>query len=156
MIEEAKKALAATKLFSSLPEAHVSRLAAFTGLETVGRGKHVFREGDPGDRFYVILDGRIRISRQIPGMGEEALAILEPGDYFGEMALIDGRPRSADALAHESARLLTLNKRDLDDLLFVDKIVAYDILWAFVRTLSARLRETDNKLTFLSVSSKFG
>jgi len=156
MNEEAREALSRTALFGGLPREHLERLASLSTVESYRRGDYVFKEGAAGDSFYIILEGRIRISRQVPGMGEEALAILEPGSYFGEMALIEDQPRSADARVHESARLLVLARRDLEDLLFVDKAVAYDVLWAFVRTLSARLRETSNKLTFLTVTSKFG
>ena len=88
-------------------------------------------------------------------MGEEALAILKAGDYFGEMALIDDFPRSADARVHESCRLFVIAKEHLEDLLFVDRDLAYDLLWNFVRTLSGRLRETNDKMTFLAVSSRF-
>ena len=91
----------------------------------------------------------------VPGMGEEALAILRAGDYFGEMALIDDFPRSADARVHEAARLFVIRKEDMEDLLFVDRDLAYDLLWNFVRTLSTRLRETNDKMTFLAVSNRF-
>ena len=88
-------------------------------------------------------------------MGEEALTILRPGQAFGEMALIDDCPRSADALGHERCRLFVLSKQDLEDLLFVDRDLAYDLLWKMVRVLSGRLRETTNKMTFLSFAGKF-
>ena len=67
-------------------------------------GEAIFAEGDKGDRFYLILDGAVRISRMVPGMGEEALAVLKNGAYFGEMALIDDFPRSAHAIVHEKCR----------------------------------------------------
>ncbi len=153
--EIAKQALARTQLFCSLADTHLTRLASLTGVEKFRRGETIFKQGDKGEKFYLILEGRVRISRDIAGMGEEALAILEPGNYFGEMSLIDNLSRSADAIVHESATLLTLQRRDLEDLLFVDREIAYDVLWVFIRTLCARLRETDDKLTFLSVSSKF-
>lgn len=156
MNRSATDALRATELFGGLREEYLARLADLTEVETFKRGEVVFKEGDIGDRFYFIMEGRIRISRQIPGMGEEALAILDQNNYFGEMALIDDQARSADAIVHEKATLMSLKKRDLEDLLFVDRDAAYDILWAFVRTLSARLRETSDKLTFLTVTSKFG
>ena len=88
-------------------------------------------------------------------MGEEALAVLRAGTYFGEMALIDDFPRSADARAHEDCRLFVIRKEDLADLLFVDRDLAYDLLWSFVRTLAGRLRETNDKMTFMAVTSKF-
>ena len=89
------------------------------------------------------------------GLGEEALAILRDGQAFGEMSLIDEGPRSADALAHEGSRLLVIEKEALEDLLFVDRDLAYDFLWKMVRMLSSRLRETTNKMTFLSFAGRF-
>jgi CRP-like cAMP-binding protein len=156
MTIEARAALQQTVLFNRLSEAHLSLLADLTEIREVPRNDFVFREGDDGDAFYIILKGRIRISRQIAGIGEEALAILDAGSWFGEMALVDDQPRSADALAHEHATLLRLGRQDLQDLLFINRDLALEVLWSFVRTLSMRLRETGNKLTFLTVSSKFG
>jgi CRP/FNR family transcriptional regulator, cyclic AMP receptor protein len=147
--------LAKVSLFADLPAVYLRRIASLGVEESFARGAAVFTEGTTGDKLYVILAGSVRISRQVPGMGEEALAILKTGDYFGEMALIDDFPRSADAIAHESCKLLVLTKERVADLLFVDRDLAYDLLWSFVRTLSARLRETNDKMTFLAVSSKF-
>ena len=66
----------------------------------------IFREGEKGNEMYVVLEGRVMISKYIPGAGEEALAFLERGGYFGEMALIDNEPRSADAKAHEGGAVV--------------------------------------------------
>ena len=147
--------LTRVSLFADLPAVYLRRIASLGVEESFARGTPVFAEGTPGDKLFVILSGSVRISRQVPGMGEEALAILKTGDYFGEMALIDDFPRSADAIAHESCKLLVLTKERVADLLFVDRDLAYDLLWSFVRTLSARLRETNDKMPFLAVSSKF-
>jgi CRP-like cAMP-binding protein len=61
----------------------------------------IFRNGEPGDCCYIVLNGAVRISKFLPHIGEEALAVLKPGDYFGEMALIDSSPRSAGAIAND-------------------------------------------------------
>ena len=98
------------------------------------------------DKLYVILAGSIRISRRTPGRGEDVLGILRTGDCLGEMAIIDDFPRSVDAIAHESCRLLVLSRERLADLLFVDRDLAYELLWSFVRALSARLRETNDTM----------
>jgi CRP-like cAMP-binding protein len=148
--------LGAAPLFAGVARRQLERLASIGEEEQHKKNEKVFSEGDPGDRFYLILEGQVRISREVAGMGEEALAILGPGECFGEMALVDGGPRSADAIVHERCRLFVLRKDDLEDLLFVDRELSYDLLWNFVRTLSARLRETNNKMTMLSVSAKFG
>src|SRR5207237_727426 len=86
---------------------------------------------------------KVRISKMVQGVGEEALAVLEPGSYFGEMALIDDTPRSADATAHLACTLYVIQKADLEQLMFLHKDLAYELLWTFVRTLSARLREAN-------------
>ena len=156
MKDAATQALQKTVLFSHLSDEHLALISSLTETCTLGRNEFVFREGDEGDGFYIIVEGRIRISRQISGIGEEALTILNPGNYFGEMSLIDDQARSADAIVQEKATLIVLRKRDLQDLLFINRDVAYEVLWAFVRTLSSRLRETSDKLTFLTVSSRFG
>jgi CRP-like cAMP-binding protein len=153
--ERVSALLARVALFADLPSVYLRRIAALGSEESFARGATVFTEGSAGDKLYLILSGSVRISRQVAGMGEEALAILKAGDYFGEMALIDDFPRSADALAHESCRVFVLSKDRVADLLFVDRDLAYDLLWNFVRTLSSRLRETNDKMTFLAVSSKF-
>lgn len=148
-------ALGKIQLFDGIRDAGLERIASICSEETYRLGDVVFREGDVGDKLYLILDGKIRISREVSGMGEEALAVLGPGAAFGEMSLIDDFPRSADARVHERCRLLVLTKEALEDLLFLDKDLAYEILMNFVRILSARLRETNDKMTFLSVTGKF-
>jgi CRP-like cAMP-binding protein len=147
--------LAEIDLFAGLPRAHLQRVVEIGVEESHRTGAKIFEEGDKGDKFYLILDGAIRISRFVPGMGEEALAVLRPGAYFGEMSLIDDEPRSATALAHERCRLFVVKRRDLEDLLFVDRDLAYELLWNWVRTLSRRLRATNDKMTFLATTNKF-
>ncbi|MFH0903083.1 MAG: cyclic nucleotide-binding domain-containing protein [Pseudomonadota bacterium] len=142
-------------IFAGLSDAHLRSIAAIGTEEQHPQGATIFAEGETGDRFYLILDGAVRISRIIAGMGEEALAILRNGAYFGEMSLIDDSPRSAHAIVHEKCRLFVITKSDLEDLLFVDRDLAYELLWNFVRTLTGRLRDTNDKMTFLATSSKF-
>jgi CRP-like cAMP-binding protein len=147
--------LAQIDLFSGLPQTLLRRIVSIGTEEAHGRNAKIFSEGDAGDKFYLILDGAVRISRFVPGMGEEALAVLRAGAYFGEMSLIDDAPRSATALVHENCRLFMISRRDLEDLLFVDRDLAYELLWNLVRTLSRRLRATNDKMTFLATTNKF-
>ncbi len=87
--------LAQIDLFNGLPAAHLKRVVDI-GLEEAYRtGATIIAEGTSGDKFYLVLEGAVRIGRIVPGMGEEALAVLRPGAYFGEMSLIDDAPRSA-------------------------------------------------------------
>ncbi|MEP6653139.1 MAG: cyclic nucleotide-binding domain-containing protein [Myxococcales bacterium] len=147
--------LAKVHMFEGLRPVYLKRVAAIGAREQHPAGAVIFSEGAVGDKMYLILSGAVRISREVAGMGEEALAVLRPGNYFGEMALIDNAPRSADAKAHEASEVFVIRKEELEDLLFVDRDLAYDLLWNLVRTLSGRLRETNDKMTFLAISNKF-
>jgi CRP/FNR family transcriptional regulator, cyclic AMP receptor protein len=142
-------------LFRNLPERVLALVAALAQTERFGGGERIFEEGQPGDKFYLILEGKVRISKSIAGLGEEALAILGEGEYFGEMALIDDAPRSADAIADERATLSVIARQDFVDLLNRNKDLAYELLWGLVRTLSGRLRETNAKMTFLAAAGRF-
>jgi len=153
--EKAIELLSKIGLFSSLQPTYLRRIATLGLEEDYAKDSLIFKEGAVGDKVYLIISGAVRISRTVPGMGEEALAVLRPGTHFGEMALIDDFPRSADAHAHERCQLFVITKDHLADLLFVDRDLAYDLLWSFVRTLSGRLRETNDKMTFMAVTSKF-
>jgi CRP-like cAMP-binding protein len=147
--------LKGVELFSGLKTQALELVARIAGEEEHKRNEKIFRHGDPGEKLYLILEGKVRISREIPGMGEEALAVLGKGQIFGEMALLDEGPRSADAIAHETCRVLTVPRDAFDDLLYMNKELAYEVLWSIVRMLLRRLRETNDKLTFLSTSNKF-
>ena len=153
-LAERVEKLSKVSLFQGLTQPALELIARLAAEESHGLGTVIFQQGSVGDKLYVILDGRVRISRDVPG-GEEALAILGPGAVFGEMALVDSAPRSADARVHERCRLLALPKDSFEDLLFLHKDLAYEVLWSFVRMLTVRLRETNDKLTFLSFSGKF-
>ena len=143
-------------LFANLTSDHLAKILALGHERALTPGQVVFKEGDAGAEFYIIVSGKVRISKMVPGIGEEALAILEPGQYFGEMALIDEANRSADAIAHVSCKLWVMQKQDLEELMFLNKDLAYELLWEFVRTLSARLRETNDKIkAFFALSSRF-
>jgi CRP-like cAMP-binding protein len=126
-----------------LSASELQLLTTFSQEERFRQGEAIFREGDPGDRLYIVLDGQVRISKFIPGVGEEALAILGRGEFFGEMALVDGAPRSADAIAHsETAIVLAIDQRVLADILSRDPESALRFLRILGRILSRRLRET--------------
>lgn len=147
--------LSRIEIFDGLSSDAFRMLAQIAIEHEHASGSVIFRQGDAGDRLYLILQGRVRVGRTVPGMGEEAIAVLNPGDVFGEMALLDEAPRSADIVAHEQCLLLSLSRTSFEDLLFLHKDLAYEILWNVVRTLIRRLRETNDKLTFLSVSGRF-
>ncbi len=147
--------LARVHMFSGLSPRALDQVLALATEVTHPAGRILFRTGDPGDRLFIIVEGRVRISRDVPGMGEENLVVLGPGDCFGELSVVDDAPRSADAHVHESCRLLELRKDQLEHLLYTNRDVGYEVLWNLVRMLSSRLRETTDKVTFLAVTGRF-
>lgn len=143
-------------LFSSLSDRALGELIPLTSTIEVKPGHVIFNEGDVGDAMYMILSGEVRISKNIHGVGEEALAFLKEGAYFGEMALVgDESVRSASAIAAETTELAKLERKDFIALLDRDKTVGVEILWSFVNTLSARLRESNDRIAFFAMSNMF-
>ncbi len=107
----------------------------------------IFREGEAAHEMYVVLEGRVMISKFIPGAGEEALAFIDRGGYFGEMALIDNEPRSADAKAHdEGAVVLAIPREVLEGILDIHKVSSLRLLNVLCTLVASRLREIDDKL----------
>jgi len=130
-----------------LSAAEMKLLATFSTEERFREGSMIFREGEKGDKLYIVLDGRIRISKFIPGVGEEALTVLDRGDFFGEMALIDDKARSADAKAHDGdATVLSIDRATLNEILSMDPHASLQFLNLLCRMISRRLREINDKI----------
>jgi CRP/FNR family cyclic AMP-dependent transcriptional regulator len=122
-------------------------LAAFSKEKKFPGGAFLFQEGDKGTEMYVILEGKAIISKYIPGAGEEALAILERGEFFGEMSLIDGEPRSADVKAHGGPlTVLALDQSTVKEVLAMDPHASLEFLQLLCRLVANRLREIDEKV----------
>jgi CRP-like cAMP-binding protein len=122
-------------------------------LATYSREEHfppnalVFAEGESGDSLHIIVDGSVRISRMVPGMGEECLSILGRGEVFGEMALIDGQPRSADARAHRlGCTVFSISRSLLEEVLSMDPDAAVQFLNLLCRLLCRRIRAMNERL----------
>jgi len=130
-----------------LSAAEMKLLATFSTEERFRDGSMMFREGEKGDKLYIVLDGRVRISKFIPGVGEEALTVLDRGEFFGEMALIDDAARSADAKAHEGdATVLSIDRATLNEILSMDPHASLQFLNLLCRMISRRLREINEKI----------
>jgi len=131
-----------------LSSMEINFLASLSKVERFEPGRLIFREGDDGDRAYIVVEGGVMISTNVPGAGEEALAFLGRGDYFGEMALIDGAPRSADAKADydSGALVLAIEREVLEGILDIHKVSSTRLLKLLCRMLAQRLRETNDKL----------
>lgn len=140
-------------IFVELDNDELQRVAEICREQRFKSGQTIFNEGEPGNRLYIILDGEVRISRQVPGSGEEALSVLKPGACFGEMAVFDRSERSTDAIANSDCSLITISRPDFEILLDFNRDLGYKVLWSMVRLLSGRLRQTNENLrSFLAMS----
>jgi CRP-like cAMP-binding protein len=142
-------------IFQDLDEGELARVVEVCREQKFAVGQYVFKEGEPGNRLFIIAEGEVRISRNIPGAGEEALAILKAGAVFGEMAIFDRSERSTDAIANTTCTLITISRSDFELLLDFNRDLAYKLLWSVVRLLSARLRVTNENLRSFQAMSMF-
>ncbi|HPS78255.1 MAG TPA: cyclic nucleotide-binding domain-containing protein [Thermoanaerobaculaceae bacterium] len=136
--------------------AEMGLLATQLGATRFAEGTLIFAEGEPGDTLYVVLDGQVRISRRIPTLGEEALAILKRGDIFGEMALIDEKPRSADAIAHSGdCAVLAISRVDLARAASSDPSSMLGFVALMCQVLCRRLRAMTEQLVAWRIMAGF-
>jgi CRP/FNR family transcriptional regulator, cyclic AMP receptor protein len=144
-------------MFRDLEIVELVEVLKISRQENFNEGKVIFLEGEPGNKFYIIESGEVGISKYIPNAGEEQLKTLKAGDYFGEMAIIDGSPRSATAIAKADTLCLVLDKAAMDGLLHSNHALGNKLLTVFCRTLSSRLRETNAKIaSFIATTAGFG
>ena len=130
--------LAKVPLFSGLPEEERERLGALLRVRRYARGEVIFLEGDQGTALCLIAEGRIRIQLTGADGREVVINVYGPGEIFGEMALLDGEPRSADAIAQDAARVFWLQRDDFAAFLDSHPRAAMTML----ASLSRRLRHT--------------
>ena len=140
--------LATAPLFAALDEATAELVGAAMTTRSVDRGHVVFSEGDTGDRLFIVLDGKIKISRSAADGRENLLAVLGPGEMFGELSLFDPGPRTATASAITESALASLDHDDLRPLLLAQPAVAVQLLAA----LAQRLRRTNEAMADLVFS----
>jgi uncharacterized membrane protein len=133
------EALRSVPLFASLDDAAATELRNLLTVENVVSGRQLFHKGDSGNAMYLIENGRVRISITDEDGKEITLAELAQGDFFGEMSIIDGRQRSADANMIEDGRLAILARPDFLAFVRANPDVALGMLGA----LTDRLRRTD-------------
>lgn len=130
-------------LFKEMSDAEVNALAELFVEKRLSEGMTVFIEHMPGESLYLIQTGTIRISKMISEGDEKTLVILGPDDVFGEMAILDGAPRSATARVIEEARLLSLRKSDFEALCEKNPSLGLRLMRNIVRVFSQRIRENN-------------
>jgi len=144
--------LRAVPLFSSFPEDQLRTLATMVNRKSLPRGAMVMAAGDPTDSLYIVLSGRLKVMMSDADGKEVILSILGPGEFFGEMGLIDESPRSASVIGIEPCELLSISKRDFNKCL----ADSFDMTMAVMRGLVQRLREADRKIGSLALLDVYG
>ena len=128
-------------LFEGLNNDQLAEILMLGMVKDYKTGAVIFEEGAQGDRFYIVYTGAVRISKIYEDMGEEALTVIGPGDFLGEMSFFNEEKRSARAIAHEDAQLLELRNADLRSHLEARPDVALRFLWGVLpHTLSKSAR----------------
>jgi len=136
-------------LFGGLSDEVLKELASSLDLIELDPGAVVFREGDSGREMFVLIDGEMEVLKHSKRKLEARVAVLGPGDWFGEMSILDVMPRSATVRAVAPSRLLRLTAQDLDGLYRRD-LRSYSLLVLNIaREMSRRLRVCDNLLAEL-------
>ncbi|KAE8763690.1 Crp/Fnr family transcriptional regulator [Georgenia thermotolerans] len=135
-------------LFDALDEQDQAELRGLMSETSLRRGETLFNEGDPGDRLYIVTDGKVKLGHTAPDGRENLLAVLGPGELLGELTLFDPGPRSTTATAVAPTRLLELNHSDLMEFLDTRPSLAKHML----RALAQRLRRTNESLADLVFS----
>ena len=138
----ARAVLKANRLFRELPDGTLDKLAALAIRRTLKRGARIFAQGDPGDALLGLIAGQVRISATTPAGKEVFLNIMEPGDSFGEIGVLDGEARTASAAALTDCELFVIRRRDLLEALERDPKLATHL----IALLCRRLRWTSDQV----------
>ena len=138
--------LGANPFFAGLGQEAIEAIAVLCVYRRLDKEETLFLKGDAGDALYAVRRGQVRIGTGNTSGRRLTLNLLGPGDVFGEVALLDGRPRTADAVAVEATELYTVRRRDFLDLLVKKPAVAIQIIELLcerVRWMSAQMEERD-------------
>ena len=139
-------------LFAMLSEAQRAVLTSVVQRRSFPRGSTIIEAGEKTQSLYIIVSGRVQVVMSDDAGNEVILAILRPGEYFGEMGLLDDLPRSASVVAREPCELLTLSKHDFAGCLREN----FDLAMAVARGLVGRLRDADNRIGSLALLDVYG
>ena len=153
MAQEQNKAfLRRVPLFQSLDETQLDVLATGSLRRNYPRGRTIVAEGEPSQSLYILLSGRAKVQRSDSEGKEVILAVIGPGEFFGEMSLIDDSPRSASVITLESSDFMAINKDSFKAMLMQHTEICMQIMKGLVR----RLREADRKIETLALLDVYG
>jgi CRP/FNR family transcriptional regulator, cyclic AMP receptor protein len=146
-------ALSTSSLLSGLPAETLAQLASLARRRSYRRGEIIFHQGDPGDTLHIIESGTVKVVVDAESGNEAVLTMLGPGKCFGELALIDGEPRSASIEAVENVETIVLRRSDFMEVVRTNAH-ALDALLATVAQLIRRLTDDVATLSFLDLEGR--
>ena len=147
-----RELLRSVPIFAELGDEHIASLARLTTRRRHPKDTVVFFENEQGDTFFMIVQGRVKVTILGDDGREVILSVLGPGDFFGEMSLLDNEPRSATAIAVEDTELLSLQRNDFQSVLHDNQ----SITAALIRVLTARLRRANHQISTLALLDVYG
>jgi len=147
---EIEKFLSENPLFEELTSKEIKTLSNLIHLRKYKDGEIIFREGEPGVGLYIVMRGRVRIFKTFKECNEITLAEFTPPHFFGEIAVIEGGPRTASAVAVGDTDLLGFFKADLMELIETNPRAGAKILLKISEILCKRLRNADKEIARLS------
>src|SRR3990170_8812476 len=139
-------------IFSELTDGDITSLAKLSSRRRFPKDTVVFFENEEGDSVFMILEGRIKVTILGDDGREIILSMLGPGDFFGEMALLDNEPRSATAIAVEESELLSLHRTDFQTVIGDNPAISS----ALIKVLTARLRRANHQISTLALLDVYG
>jgi len=140
-------------LFGQLGADTLTRLASYAHTKSVGAGTRIFEKGDPGTSLFAVLRGTVKISNQSAEGKDAVLNMIPAGGIFGEIALLDGQPRTADAFAASDCELMQIDRRDFVPLVTQNPEIALKL----IEILCGRIRRTSEQvedMTFLDLRGR--
>ena len=130
------------KLFDKIPRRNMVHVLETLQERSYVKGETVFSEGEIGRALFLVISGRIDLYKNMPDGTQSKVASIQPGEFFGEMALLEERPRTTTAVVGEDAKMFLLFKIRLDVLLYAKPQIGVIISTRLAKIISARLRET--------------
>jgi CRP/FNR family cyclic AMP-dependent transcriptional regulator len=146
--------LRTVELFADLEDDELAHVLMVAMVKRYRTGNVILTEGARGGHLHVIHQGSVRLSKHVPGAGEEALTILGPGEIFGETEFFDGLAPSAHVIAHTDCAVLSIPHAEVRSLMEHRPALTGKILWALGRTLARRVRESHRQVASLFAISR--
>ena len=147
-----RELLRTVPIFAEVGEPDLEKLATLATRKRYPKDGVVFFENEAGDTLFMIADGRVKVTILGDDGREIILSVLGPGEFFGEMALLDNEPRSATTIAAEDSELLSLSRADFEGVLGHNP----SIMASMIKVLTARLRHANHQISTLALLDVYG